>query len=184
MNVYDDYEFEELDEFEKSREEKSRFEIEDLETANWALRKIAAINKLMAEKEKLAESEHERINLWLEKVIETDKRNIMFFEGLLKCYFMKEKKKDKRFKLSTPYGSVTSRKQQPIWEYSDDNVIENLEKLGLNKLVKTEVKKLLNKTEIKKVLDIANGKAVTKEGEIVEGITVIEQEDKITVKTI
>ncbi len=180
MNVYDNYELEELEWAEETETEKPRFEIKNLETANWALRKITAINKIMAEKEALAKREHERIDLWREKVVEQDKRNILFFEGLLKRYFTEERTKDKKFKLSTPYGSVTSRKQPAKWEYTD-TAIEELEKLGLNDFIKTEVTKTLKKAEIKKAFQAINGKAVTKDGEIVEGITIIEQEEKISV---
>jgi len=181
MNVYDNYELEELEEFEETeKREKVPFEIKDLETANWALRKITAINKKVAENEALAEREHDRINSWLDKAVESDKRSILFFEGLLIRYFIKEKSKDDKFKISTPYGSVTSRKQPAKWEY-DNTVIESLEKLGLNEFIKTETKKELKKSEIKKAFQAVNGKAVTKDGEIVEGITIIEQEEKINV---
>jgi len=183
MNAYENYEIDEVENINEesvSEEERKSFKITDLEKANWALRKISALNKGIAEIQGLAKYEHIRIDFWLDNTVESKKKSILFFEGLLKDYFKEERAKDKKFKISTPYGSVTSKKQQPVWE-CDGTAIQALEELGLSELI--EIKKSIKKSEIKKALKAVNGKAVTEDGEIVEGITIVEQEEKITIKT-
>jgi len=102
-----------------------------------------------------------------------------FFEGLLIEYYVNQRELDDKFKLSTPYGKVSSRKQQPQWNYEDDKTIEWLEKNN-NKLIR--IKKEVNKAELKKLYTIHKGNVVTKDGEIIEGITIENRADTISIK--
>lgn len=160
-------------------EERERFKITDLEQASWAFRKLIELNKKVEAREIYAEKEHERINKWLEKEYEADYKSVVFFEGLLRQYYEEQKEQDKNFKLSTPYGKVTARKQQPTWEYKE-NAVEVLKEHGLFQLIRT--KEEVNKAEAKKVLKKAGNHAVTEDGEIIEAIIITENEPKINIE--
>lgn len=178
MNALDLLEIEEIE------EKREGFRVADKDSANWAFRKIAALQKQMDENNTIATKEIDRITQWRDKENQTLTDSISFFDGLLSQYFVTEKVKDKNFKLSTPYGKVTSRKQQPKWEYNERVLLDSLKAIGHTDLIK--VKEESNKTELKKIakesFTIANGRLITDDGEIVEGVLITDQADKITVK--
>lgn len=157
-----------------------RFRITNLEQANWALRKIRAFKKQMEENEQLAKAEIERIQEWLQKENEKAQRSIQFFEYLLGEYLAEERKKDPKFRLSTPYGKATFRKQQPKWIYDDEILLRWLKQNNMQSYIR--IKEEVNKADLKKVLKVAGDKAVTEDGEIVEGITIQEQPEKLVVE--
>lgn len=162
-------------------ETKERFKIEDLESANWAFRKLAAIEKKRKEIQELAEKEIERIKSWQEQEEKALDNSKEFFEGLLTEYFAKEREKNPKFKISTPYGKVTARKQQPKWHYDEGKLVEWLKENNKELL---RVKYEPNKSEIKKTFKIAGSNVVTEDGEIVEGITVEQRPEKIDIKVV
>jgi len=169
----------ELQEIEEEQEVQQRFAVKDIDSANWALRKLKAINDKEAEVKYLASKELERINNWQTKELEKYKNNKDFFEMLLLEYYSANKIIDPKFKLSTPYGKVSSRKQQPQWNYDNDKVIEWL---NINNKDLVRVKYEPIKTDIKKLYKAVGGNVVTEQGEIVDGITVEEKEDSMIIK--
>lgn len=160
---------------------KERFKIINLESANWAFRKLKAIEEKEAEIEKLMDKELKRIQDWAHHDLDKCKDSKQFFEFLLEEYFREQKELDPNFKLSTPYGKVSSRKQQSKWNYDDEKVLEWLEQNDMN-LIRMKYIYELDKAEIKKKFKIAGNNVVTEDGEIVEGITIEEQPDSITIK--
>jgi len=166
---------------ETEEQQKEKYKITDIESANWAFRKLRAIQEKENDIKKLAEKEIERIKAWQEKELETLNNSKSFFEGLLSEYFIKEREKDPKFKISTPYGKVSARKQQPKWNYDEDKLIEWLKE---NDMELVRVKYEPNKTEIKKRYKVVGNVVTTEDGEIVEGITVEEQPDAIAIKVV
>lgn len=160
---------------------KERYKITNLDSANWALRKLKAIQEKEGEIKELTEREIERINNWAKSELDSLGANTNFFEGLLMEYFVSEKEKDPKFKISTPYGKVSSRKSQPKWNYEDDRVLKWLKE---NDKELIRIKEEINKAELKKKYRVMNGQVVTEDGEIIEGITVIEQPDSISIKVV
>lgn len=125
-------------------EQDDRFQVTDLNSANWVFKKLDAITTKENEVKELANSEIERINLWCDKEIEKLQSNKEYLQSLVIEYFRIEKEKDKKFKLNTPYGKVTSRKGAKVIQVSNENkVIEQLEQRGLNDYVKL-TKNLVN----------------------------------------
>lgn len=167
-------------EIEEAQEVKESFKVTDLESSNWCLRKLAALQKEQNEIDRLAQSELERIETWKAKEIEKINSSKEFFESLLGQYFVEQREVDKKFKISTPYGTVSTRKQQPKWEYNDKQVIESLKKSDMDNFIKT--KEELDKAALKKAVKVVEGKAITEDGEVIEGITVIELGEKVVVK--
>lgn len=171
----------ELQEALETSETKERFKIENLESANWAFRKLAAIERKKKEVQELAQKEIERIKVWQEQEEKALDNSKEFFEGLLTEYFAKEREKDPKFKISTPYGKVSARKQQPKWHYDDEKLVNWLLE---NDKELVRVKYEPDKNEIKKTYKIVGTNVVTEDGEIVEGIAIEERPEKIDIKVV
>lgn len=171
----------ELQEAVEVSETQERFKIDNLEAANWAFRKLAAIERKKKEVQELAQKEIERIKTWEQQEISSLNNSKEFFEGLLTEYFAREREKDPKFKISTPYGKVSARKQQPKWHYDDEKLVNWLLE---NDKELVRVKYEPDKNGIKKKYKVIGTNVVTEDGEIVEGITVEERPEKIEIKVV
>lgn len=183
MNAMQKYELEEVNGLDLQDEQvKERFKIEDLEQLNWALRKLATLDEQQSEIDELADKEMLRIKSWHEKESESIGHSKSFFESLVGEYAIKQRDNDPKFKnVKTPYGKVGFRKQQPKWNYDDEILIKHLKASELTDLFKT--KEEPKKAEIKKQFKVLDsGQVVDSNGEIVPGITVEEQGDKLDIK--
>ncbi|BDR67011.1 phage protein [Clostridium tetani] len=159
----------------KEIEELEGFKITNIDEANWAFRKIRALQEEVKETNLLADKEKERIENWREKEIKTSIDNIEYFEGILTEYYMKLRSEDPKAKLNTPYGKVTSRKNKKYNWINEEGLIKYL-KENNKKLIR--VREEINKIEFKKVYK--NG--VNKEtGEVLPGLE-IKEEESISVK--
>ena len=156
-------------------EVKEGFKIENLESSLWAFKKLRALTEKRKEIEEVAQKEIDTINNWKENQLEGIKAHEEYFQGLIMEYYIKEKAKDKKFKLNTPYGKVSSRKTKK-WTYTNE---EELSKYlndnygGLGVTVKTSLDKKIIKKEFK------NG--ISADGEVLPYID-IEEVENITVK--
>lgn len=178
-------EYDEIDGFmrdnDNDEDEEKSFEVHDLSSANWCLRKISVLDKQEAEMIELAEAEMLRIKGWLE----SKKKNIAYskskFENLLTTYLLKKRQDDKKFRVDTPYGSVGTRKPSIKWHYDDDKLVNWLKGSELNDYIR--VKEEANKAGIKKDFNVVGGRVVSSDGEIVEGIIIEELGEKVVIKT-
>ncbi|NFI05175.1 hypothetical protein FC959_12280 [Clostridium botulinum] len=151
------------------------FKVENLESATWCFRKLRAIGTKKAEIEAVAAEEIARIEAWKEEQLKQYDDDTEFFEGAISVYFIEERAKDKKFKLSTPYGKVSSRKSKK-WIYEDEEALK--EYVKENEIDAIRVKEELDKTGLKKICkDGVN----TETGEIIPGVR-IEETETITVK--
>ena len=160
---------------------KEKLKIKSTEQANWAFRKLRAINTKAREIKDIGAAEKARIEEWEKKELAILENSTEFFEGLLVEYLIRQKEVDPKFKISTPYGKVSSRKQQPKWNYEDEKVLEWL-KANDTELIR--IKEEVNKAELKKKYKVVGNEVVTKDGEIVEGITIEERPDSINIKVV
>ena len=168
---------------ENERETKKPFQITNIDSCNWAFRKLAVVQLKEDDIRMTAENEINRITQWKNKELEKLQSEKEFFEGLLQEYFLKEKATDPKFKINTPYGKVSSRKQQPEYKYDVDKFIEWAEKNEHVDLIR--IKKEVDKTATKKAFAINGNQLVDEDtGEIVEGATVASREDIISVTVI
>lgn len=155
-------------------EVREGFKIENLETANWAFRKLRALEEKENEIKALAEVEINRISTWKENELKQYEGVKQYFEFLLSEYFKNEKAKDKKFKLSTPYGKVTARKTNK-WTYDEEKLKDYIK---TNDLPFIKVKEEIDKAGLKKCFkDGIN----TETGEVIPGIA-IEEIESISVK--
>ena len=156
-------------------EEREEFKIDSLEGATWAFRKLRAIESKEAEIKAIADEEINRINAWKEKELDQYSKDKEYFNYLLQEYYREERSKDKKFKLSTPYGKVTARKSKK-WIYEDEESL--LEYLKQSEPSCLRVKEEINKTEVKKIFkDGVNSET----GEILPFVR-IEEEETISIK--
>jgi hypothetical protein len=156
-------------------EERQCFEVKDLDQATWAFRKLRAIAEKRAEVENVANAEIERVNRWKEQQFKEFDSTKEYFEGLLTQYYAAEKAKDKKFKLSTPYGKVSSRKSSK-WIYEDEEGLK--EYLKTNNIDAIRIKEEIDKTSLKIIFkDGVN----TETGEVLPFVH-IEESETITVK--
>ena len=168
---------------ENERETKKPFQITNIDSCNWAFRKLAVVKLKEDDIKMTAEDEIYRITQWKNKELEKLEGEKEFFEGLLQEYFLKEKAVDPKFKINTPYGKVSSRKQQPEYKYDVDKFIEWAKDNNHDNLIRTRYD--VDKAKTKKSFVISGDKLVDADtGEIVEGVTVASREDTISVTII
>lgn len=163
-------------------EQDERFQVTDLDSANWVFKKLDAITTKENEINELADKEIERIKSWQEKEVEKLQSSKEYLQSLVIEYFRTEKEKDSKFKLNTPYGKVTSRKGSKVIQVNNEqDVINQLEQRGFSDYVK--VTKKLSQTDIKKDFNVSeNGALIDANGEVLEGASIIEKPTSYTVK--
>lgn len=160
---------------ELQEEVKEGFKIENLEGATWAFRKLRAIAAKEAEIKEIYAKEIEHVEKWKEEQLKQYASDREFFEGAISSYFIEERAKDKKFKLSTPYGKVTSRKSDK-WFYDDEQAV--IDYCNINQIDAIKVEEKLDKASLKKLCkDGVNQET----GEVLPGIR-IEKVETITVK--
>lgn len=163
----------EIDEMNETMEEEvTGFKVENIESANWCFRKIRALNEQIAEINKLAEAEIDRINAWRKQENERAERAINYFEGLLTEYYIQLKAQDSKAKISTPYGKITSRKSKKWLYKNEDETKKWLKDNGYIELIR--VKEELDKTNLKKIFKDGIDSST---GEVVPGIAITEEEN-------
>ena len=156
-------------------ETKEGFKIENLDGATWAFRKLRAIASKKAEIEAVAAEEIARVEAWKKSEVEKYESDTEYFESLISAYFFEERSKDKKFKLSTPYGKVSTRKASE-WIYEDEEALKQYVKD--NEIDAIRIKEELDKTNLKKICkDGVNHET----GELLPGVT-IEDTETITIK--
>lgn len=185
MNALMNMELDELQEITfqlPEAEVKQRFRITDLDSLNWTLRKLAALEAKRKEHEALAKKEYERIQAWEAKVSKDIEDHKQFLTMLIEDFARSQRAVDPKWKASTPYGKVGFRKQQPKWSYDEQKALESIEAAGLDKYVR--VKKELDKVSLKASVQILeDGRVIDVDtGSFIEGVTVLEQPEALKVE--
>jgi phage host-nuclease inhibitor protein Gam len=165
----------------QSQEVHESFVIDTKEKAVWALRKLAKIRREMEENQSIADKEIERIKAWLEDVNGALQKDAEYFENLLQAYHrmvLEENPKAKSIKL--PYGTLKARKQEP--EYiRDEEKLLTWTKANRPEVVK--VKESVDWSALKKtIVSTVGGVAVDDNGQVIEGITVVDRGIKFSVE--
>lgn len=166
----------------RSEEDPTRFIIDDIYKADWAMRKIKAAKEVIEQAEEFATTQKAKIDEWLKKETENPQYTIHYMEYLLTGYYRELRAEDPKAKLTTPNGKVTSRKQQPKWSFNDEKMIEYL-KENKPELVQEVTDFKYNKIELKKeftVIENENGEllAVDENGEFLDEIVTVEKQEE------
>ncbi len=177
-------ELEELEKVDFNDEEqvvevKERFKIDNLDSLNWAFRKLSALEAKKREVNQLAQAELDRIKAWEEAELKSIQGSYDFFQSLITEYHFNELKQDPKKKtIATPYGKAKSRlsKETPD-KASEEKLLAHIKEAGMDEFIKESVKwgdlkKTLQIVEVdgKKVVVDANGQMV--EGAVVKLETV------------
>lgn len=164
----------ELMEVEEIQSQEQRFEITDLNSLNWAFRKIAALKAEEKEIIQLAEVERARINDWEKGELNPIHNSIGFFENLVQAYHAKQLAEDPKAKtISTPYGKSKTRKSKEAPEkQNEEQILQYVIENELDEFIKNSVKWAELKKSLK-VVDLSGEKIVVDEnGQMVPGVTV------------
>jgi len=163
--------------------EREGFKIEDKQSVEWALRKIKALKIQVEENNQLAQAEIDRINDWKERENKSAQNSILFFEGLLLEYMVKEREQDPKVKsIKLPHGTVRFKKQQPEYVRDEPKLIEWAKESQRIDLIK--LKESFDWSTLKNGITVVAGNVVDKStGEVIEHVKVIEKEDKFEVIT-
>jgi phage host-nuclease inhibitor protein Gam len=156
-------------------EESEGFVIDRDEKAEWALRKIA---EEKAEAQRYMNVCRSMISEYEEKIRKEEeklKNKTSFLEGQLQRYFEsvshKVTKSQETYKL--PSGTLKLKFQPPEYKRNDELLLKWLKDNQMAEFIKVEEKP--NWGEIKKKVIISGEKAITEDGQIVEGVEVVER---------
>ena len=152
-------------------EYKEAFEIDSLEKASWAFKKIRERKSELEKLQDLAEKEKANIDAWLTQESRSLIADIEHFETLIQVYFKKERELDPKFKLTTPYGKISTRKSSKLI-VEDEEILK--EWIKVNEVPVLKVKEEIDKAALKKLFK--NGiDSVT--GEVIPGMKIEETEN-------
>lgn len=132
----------ELMDVEEIQSQDKPFEITDLESLNWAFRKLSALKSKEKEIKQVADVERERIAEWERGELSTISNSLEFFENMIAVYHAKQLEQDPKAKtISTPYGKSKTRRSGEAPEKADEEqilqyVIEN----EMDEFIKNSVK--------------------------------------------
>lgn len=138
---------------EKQEEEKEGFKVINRETADWCLKMIKeyeeeheSVNKYADEEINKLKDEIAKVNKWREE--ELKHYDTTFFEVKLKEYYVEQRELNPKFRLTTPNGTVSTRKTtKPNW--IDEEAIINY--LKENHSAAIRVKEEIDKAAFKKM---------------------------------
>lgn len=164
-----------------SEEDSSQpFRIQNLDQANWAVRKIARIEMKRRQCRELVEAETNRLKSWLEAREQEASRERSFFESLLRSYLEEQRQSDVRLKsIKLPAGSVGLRKQQPEFIRDNERLLAWL-KANHPELIK--VQESPDWAGLKEASLVQGGTLADPEtGEVVDGVKVVERPERLVV---
>lgn len=145
--------------------------IKTLEDADWAIATIRDWERERDQKLEYIKREKERLKAFEDKVKEDEIKQTEFLRTCLSNYIAEQKEENPKFKLQTLTGSASVRTTKK-WTYDDEAVMEALKKDDdLKSYIR--IKEEINKAQMKKDFVVTGtGAVATKDGEIIDGITV------------
>lgn len=167
----------------QDEEQRARFRIQNEDMANWAVQKIAKERAAYREAQAVAEEQTQRIDTWLAGKKAELERAEGFFGGLLAAYYLPvyEESDEHRKTFKLPAGAVQIRKQQPEYVRDDARLLKWLKRNKLRGYIEKVEKPKWG--ELKKRLRQAGERVVDENGEVVDGVLVVERGLKVNVAT-
>ncbi|PWK10199.1 host-nuclease inhibitor Gam family protein [Tumebacillus permanentifrigoris] len=139
---------------EMTEEQRVGFAVTDLNSANWCLRKLQAINAKQAEINAVATAELARITEWRDKEMADLAASTNFCTYHLNKFHADQLNADPKAKtISTPYGKLVSRATKATPKKIDDlALLQHLKESGDNEFI--EVKESAKWGDYKKTLRV------------------------------
>lgn len=155
--------------------EKEAFRIDNDGAADWALRKLAVIEKRMKDADALADQEIQRVTEWLKAEQDRYENDRAWFVEQLEAYHRSVLAEDARRKtINLPAGALVSRKAPDGIEIEDDEALLAWA-LDSKRDDLVRVKREIAKSAVKH--------AVLKDGEVLPHVTRVEGAVSFNVKT-
>lgn len=161
-------------EVEEIQSQETPFEISDLNSLNWAFRKLAALKSKEKEIKQLANVERDRIALWERGELSTIEGSVEFFENMISVYHAKQLESDPKAKtITTPYGKSKTRKSKEAPEKAnEEEILQHVIENNMDDYIKNSVKWADLKKNLK-IVEISGEKTVVDEnGQLIPGVTV------------
>lgn len=159
--------------------------IDSMQKANYFLKLIKAIDEDIAGIEELCVEEikktTERVNNYKESVVAPLLTRREYFMRLLKNFTEHELVNSKKRSIKLPNGTLSISKQQPVWTYDDDAIIEWLTSNNATEYVSTKVEQKIDKVALKKAI-VFDEDTPKLNGVEIPGLEITPREDKFTVK--
>ena len=131
--------------------EVKRFEVKDLDTANWAVGKMLAAESNIQRIRALADEYKRRIDEWAEKATKDDHATIEFFESEIRPFAEREISGGKKQSIKLMGATVGFRKTPARVEIEDEDALVGYCETFAPELVR--VKKSVDKTEMRKRIE-------------------------------
>lgn len=185
MAVLEEEIMEALDqEIDEEAAEQGEFVIDSMDKLDWAIRKVAVIEKGAEQKIECARRQILRLQEYIRRVNENTEKNTARFKTMMEPFVKTLLEGGKRKSFDAPSGTVGFRVQEPEFEKDDESLVKWLKESGKRDLVK--VKESVDWAILKKQLvDVMeDGTCVTVDGELipVEAIRATKRPDKLYVK--
>lgn len=177
----DELQQDELVELKEFEQEKEAFRVTDEGSADWVLRKLAALNAEEEVNNKLAQQNLDRIKEWQAKKNQATQQSREYFESLLTTYLNEQRCLDSKFKIDTPNGMVTARKLPRKWNYNDESLIESLKAADDTSFIR--IKEEPDKKALKAAAHVTEtGDVITDDGVKLDGVHVDPTSYKTVIK--
>lgn len=161
---------------------RDNWKITNDQDAEWLIDKV---NEELIEKARFKESIINKIELLQEKLKKVEeeeqfiieRRNsylIEYFETIPEK-FKKKTKTQEKYRL--PSGSIIKKYPKPEFKRNNDKLLNWIKANNMNEYI--EVKEAPKWGELKKTIQVVGNQVVTEDGEIVEGVEVVEREPTI-----
>lgn len=164
----------------QEEEEKQKFRITDLGSADWVLRRRQEVLDRLEKETEYAKTEVQKYQNFINNQEKAANEQIAYFDFLISEYLQEQKAVDPKYKLVTAVGQANFRNSKS-WRYEDDEVMNFLKENKMEEFIRVKVTESINKVDLKKALKVTNGMTITEDGEVVPGITV-EDTQTLTVK--
>jgi len=160
---------------EEENEQQEGFIIDNDNKAEWALNKIKAEK---ADRDRLISVCEQKIQEYQEKIEQFKKQyenRTSYLISLLNQYFQTVEHRKTKTQETYKLPSGTLKLKLPGIEYQRDDIklVEWLKSAGMNDYI--QVKESPKWAELKKTIKVSGDKVLTEDGEIVEGVTVVEK---------
>lgn len=167
-------------------EEQDAPMIDSLQKANYFLKLIKNIDKDIETINTLCDEE---INKTIDRIVgyrdsqtEPLLKQRAYFARLLENFTKHELENSNKKSIKLPNGVLSVKKQQPLWEYDDEEILKFLTSIGSTDLINTKIEEKIDKVKFKKAVSFDDEGIPHINDKEIPNLAVKEREDKFTIK--
>lgn len=167
-------------------EEEDSPTVNSLQKANYFIKLVKNIDEDIASIEELCKEEINKTIKRIEEYKESQIKPLLmhktYYMKLLQNFTMYELENSKKKSIKLPNGTLSISKQQPLWDYNDEQLIEWLLDNSKDNFISRKIEEKVDKVALKKSIVLNDNNVPTLEGVEVPGLTITERDDKFTIK--